>query len=173
MKLTKYMREAFVNAAMNDVPTVDYETQLIKEVVRASVDALPSNVRPVWKDESTKQYIKTIYRHYAGQSILVPGIEAGRWTGTNPRPALLAADKLLIDNLEAQCKAQAEQLTSLRAKLKGVAESCNTRKQLAEALPEFEKYLPADTPAACKTLPAITNIMTDFVKAGWPKEKTK
>ncbi len=171
MKLTKYMREAFVNAAMNDVPTVDYEAQLKTEVLRASVDALPSNVRSVWKDESTRQYITTIYRYYAGQSIRVPGIEANRWSNAPALPALLATDRLLIDNLEAQCKAQAEQLTTLRTKLKNVADSSSTRKQLAEAMPEFEKYLPADTPAACKTLPAIANVMTDFVKAGWPKGK--
>ena len=171
MKLTKYMREAFVNAAMNDVPTVDYEEQLKKEVLRASVDALPSTVRLVWKDESTKQYIKTAYRHYAGQSILVPGFDGDSWSMKPPLPALLAADKVLIDNLAAQCKAQTEQRTTLRRQLKSVAEGCNTRKQLAEALPEFAKYLPADTPAACKTLPAIADVMTDFVKAGWPKEK--
>ncbi len=171
MKLTKHMRDAFVSAVMNDVPVDDCEERLRKEVMRASLAALPNNVRSVWMDDETRPYLKTIYRHYAGQSICVPGIEGGRWTGTDPIPSLFSLDKLLIDNLAAQCKAQAEYHSSLKQRLKNIADSSNTRKQLLEALPEFEKYLPADTPTACKTLPAIANIVTDFVKAGWPKGK--
>ena len=53
------------------------------------------------------------------------------------------------------------------------AMSCTTRKALANLLPEFEQYLPEDTPAAIRSLPAIANIVADFSKAGWPKDKTK
>ena len=37
-------------------------------------------------------------------------------------------------------------------------------------LPEFAKYLPK---AVAKTdnLPAVANLVADFVKAGWPKEQ--
>lgn len=171
MKLTKFIREAFVSAAMNDVPTVDYTEQIRKEVMRASLAALPNHVRSVWMDEATRPYIKTIYRHYVGQSIAVPGIEGNRWGGLPDLPALLAVDELLIDNLVAQHKAQDEQIKALKAKLEATAASCTTRKQLADLLPEFEKYLPADAPAACKTLPAVANIMSEFTKAGWPKGK--
>lgn len=171
MKLTKFIREAFVSAAMNDVPTVDYTEQIRKEVARASLAALPNFVRSVWMDEATRPYIRTIYRHYVGQSIAVPGIEGSRWGGLPDLPALLAADKLLIDNLVAQHKAQDEQIKALEAKLEAAAASCTTRKQLADLLPEFEKYLPADAPAACRTLPAVANIVSEFTKAGWPKGK--
>ena len=61
----------------------------------------------------------------------------------------------------------------LETKLMAAANSCTTRKALVELLPEFEKYLPADQAAACKTLPAVANIMADFVKAGWPKDEAK
>ena len=47
----------------------------------------------------------------------------------------------------------------------------STRKGLADALPEFEKYLPADEPAAVRSLPVVANVVADFVKAGWPKGK--
>jgi hypothetical protein len=171
MKLTKYMREAFVSAAMNDVPTVDYTEQIRKEVVRASMAALPDAVLAVWLDKQTFKYIKTAYRTFAGQSFEVPGIEGARWTNTKAMPELLAADKALIDNLVARHKAQEEQTKALEAKLGAAAASCTTRKQLAELLPEFEKYLPADAPAACRTLPAVANIVSEFTKAGWPKGK--
>jgi hypothetical protein len=72
-------------------------------------------------------------------------------------------------------KAEAAQQTvyDLQNKLESVAKSCNTRKQLAELLPEFEKYLPADTPAASRSVPAIANLVTEFTKAGWPETKAK
>lgn len=51
--------------------------------------------------------------------------------------------------------------------------ACTTRKQAAEVLPEFEKYLPEDEPKALRTLPALANVAADFVKAGWPKNAKK
>ena len=60
---------------------------------------------------------------------------------------------------------------SLKSQLKSAAHSVTTRKALAALLPEFEKYLPADEAAACKTLPVVQNIVADFAKAGWPKGK--
>ena len=171
MKLTKYMREAFVRAAMNDVPSVDYDEQIRKEVMRASVAALPESVRAVWLDEATFKYVKTIYRTFAGQMFEVPGIEGARWTNVPAQPVLLAADKSLIVDLAAKHQAQIDQRQSLHDTLSAAAASATTRKALATLLPEFEKYLPADEPAACKTLPAITNIMAEFSKAGWPKGK--
>lgn len=171
MKLTKYMRQAFVRAAMNDVPSVDYDTQIRKEVMRASVAALPDAVRAVWLDGKTFKYIKTAYSTFAGQSFEIPGIEGNRWTNTKAIPELLAADKALIDDLAAKHQAQIDQRARLHDTLSAAAASATTRKALATLLPEFEKYLPADEPAACKTLPAITNIMAEFSKAGWPKGK--
>jgi len=64
---------------------------------------------------------------------------------------------------------QERQRVALRDKLKRAAASFTTRKQLAEAMPEFEKYLPADEAAAIRSLPAVTNVVGDFQRAGWPK----
>ena len=166
MKLTKYMREAFVRSAMNDVPQIDYSEAIRKEVVRASIAVLPESVQAVWLNEETKKYVNTIYRSCNGESISVPGI--GSSWDSRAMSTLLAADHKLILEMVKKAKAQAEQLESLRVRLMGAATSCTTRKALANLLPEFEKYLPADEPAACRSLPVITNIMADFTKAGWP-----
>ena len=171
MKLTKYMREAFVRSAMDDVPSIDYEQQLREKVQQASVAALPESVRALWLDEKTKPYIKTMYRTFASQSFDVPGLEGSRWNGLPPLPVLLPPDRLEIDAIVEKQRAQAEQRRHLNDTLTAAATSATTRKALATMLPEFEKYLPADEPAACRTLPAITNIMADFSKAGWPKGK--
>jgi hypothetical protein len=54
--------------------------------------------------------------------------------------------------------------------LKTVAFTCNTTVQLAEALPEFAKYLPKAS-APTSNLPATDNLVKDFMAAGWPKGK--
>ena len=38
-------------------------------------------------------------------------------------------------------------------------------------LPEFEKYLPADEQKALRSVPVVANLVADFTKAGWPKDK--
>jgi hypothetical protein len=40
-------------------------------------------------------------------------------------------------------------------------------------LPEFEKYLPEDEAQAVRALPVVTNVVADFVKAGWPTKKAQ
>lgn len=173
MKLTKYIREAFVHSAMEDVPNINYIEMIRKEVVRASIAALPAPVRAAWLDEKTSQYVKTTFRHFAGQGISVPGADGNRWGNAPAMPALLAADKKLIDDLVAKHEAQDKQRAHLKNTLSAAASSATTRKALATLLPEFEKYLPADEPAACRTLPAVANIVADFSKAGWPKTAKK
>ena len=66
-------------------------------------------------------------------------------------------------------RSRKKRLKDLRDKLTGAINACTTRKQAAEAIPEFEKYLPADEPKALRSLPALANVAADFVKAGWPK----
>jgi hypothetical protein len=67
--------------------------------------------------------------------------------------------------------AQRKQREELESKLGGCVYSVTTRKALVSLLPEFEKYLPADDTAALRPLPVLANVVTDFVKAGWPKNK--
>jgi hypothetical protein len=59
-------------------------------------------------------------------------------------------------------------LGSLETKLYATIRAFNTVKQARDAMPEFAKYLPEDADPKCKTLPAITDLVTDLMKAGWP-----
>jgi hypothetical protein len=68
---------------------------------------------------------------------------------------------------------QVEKRKELRSKLQATADAVTTRKALIDLLPEFEKYLPADEAKAVATLPAVANVLSDFVKAGWPKNQPK
>jgi hypothetical protein len=166
MRLTNYIREAFIRSVMNDVPVPrDYDSELRKLVTKDFVDALPAPVRKCYEDEKTRKYVTSRYfsmrhaRKYV--SFYVPGCDDG---GDLSMTAKRAAEALM----EEWSKSEAER-TSLEERLKQIVSGASTRKALAEALPEFQKYLPAEVAAPARSLPVVANVVADFVKAGWPK----
>ena len=164
MKLTNYIRDAFVSSVMNDVPTIDYAEQAFKVFMPAYLATLPKSVQDNWNDPAAREYIRTSYTYLCNQSFIVPSMGHN-----NVLKPVSVADKLGAIN--ALHKAQSDSMSSLRAKIKGAAYACNTTKQLRELLPEFERYLPAEEEKTLRSLPAVQNIVADFVKAGWPDKK--
>ncbi|MBQ1765570.1 MAG: hypothetical protein IIZ92_22085, partial [Aquincola sp.] len=59
MKLTNTIRDAFIRAAMNDVPSTDFAEQIRAAVMADAVDQLPPKVRAIYKDKSLSQYVRT------------------------------------------------------------------------------------------------------------------
>jgi len=167
MKLTKFMREAFVRAAMQDVPSVDYNEKARELVQKAAKELLPPAIQKLVKAGGVElAYIRTGYLRMPGCLSNVSIYCRGEY----PELSMLPLDvQTQVREMEAAAKAQGEQRRELERKLEAAASSVTTRKALAELLPEFERYLPIDTPAACKTLPAIANVVAEFSKAGWPK----
>lgn len=159
MRLTNYMRDAFVSAAMNDVPREDFGDQMQTLLVKAAISCLPPKVRAIYDDPDTRGFIRHTQLPHGFSYAYVPGL------GTLP-----VGTQEKYDGLKEKREEQDTRLHGLRCQLHGVAYSARTRKALVALLPEFEKYLPADDSAACKTLPAIANVMADFAKAGWPKD---
>jgi hypothetical protein len=175
MKLTNYLRDAFVSAAMADVPSADFGKLTDKAHAIVIDDILaqaPAEIRKLWKSTATRPWVHSAYmgfnerlHGFSFSSLYIPSPSYG----VKMTEAGIAAVKTLGD----EAKAAAKTHDDLKSKLKAVAASCNTRKQLAEALPEFESYLPADEGAALRSLPVVANVVTDFVKAGWPKGMKK
>lgn len=166
MKLTNYMRDAFINAVMHDVPSgADYAEEARNIVVEDALAQAPAQIRPIWaKGGVAREFLCTASVHYCGTSILVPAKSSHRNDFK-----LTGEAQHKIDRLEAAAKAERVKRDALRGNLRAVAYSVTTRKALAEALPEFEKYLPADDAKALRSLPVVANVVADFVKAGWPK----
>lgn len=165
MRLTNYMRDAFITAAMNDVPKVAYNEQaekLAREHLKKTFETIfpgidsngPANS---WLEKCSVSLPGSLQNIYA----IAPSY---RVLETDPKiwPKL--------SDIAEKHKAQNKALQDLRDKLRNVAYSCTTRKALADALPEFEKYLPEDEAKAIRSLPVVTNVVADFVKAGWPKQ---
>lgn len=169
MKLSNYIRDAFINSVMNDVPKKDFSEEAQKIFAKAYIDALPEPIKMAWALPNCREYLRTVYANICGQSFQLPATDAHKWGGIKtPEKA-----KAKIDALVAQHNEQEKQHDALRAKIKGAAYACNTTKQLRELLPEFDKYLPPEEEKTLRTLPVVQNIVADFVKAGWPKGATK
>lgn len=169
MRLTKYIREAFVRAAMDDVPYVDYEAQAKAVAEKAILEIMPASVKKLLKDKDAEPWINQgwvcmprSYSNFSGYMLRGDSELLARMC-----PKAWAK----INELHDLSEKQTETRRQLRMKLDSCAESVTTRKALAELLPEFEKYLPADEKAAIKTLPAVANVVADFAAAGWPKNK--
>jgi hypothetical protein len=171
MKLTNYIRDAFITSAMADVPKGrDHEEEIRKIVQTDLIAQLPTIIQKAWRDGNTIQYIKRRSDEYGGVQVAYPA-ETERYN--SPARKLTAEAQKTVDRLAAEMKADSELRHGLRQKLKGAAYACNTSKQLRELLPEFGQYLPAEEETTCRTLPAVANIVADFARAGWPKDKKK
>ena len=160
MRLTNFIRDAFVAAAMADVPKVDY-VQQIRDLFNKLYKA---ELKTLGLEKADLSRLRSMTVFAAGACVAANGLtrtEAVELT-EDPRFTVLAENN----------KTQSEKLSALQTKLTGVANSVTTRKALIELLPEFEKYLPAEE-AKTKNLPAISNLVGDFVRAGWPKNQKK
>lgn len=167
MRLTNTMKEAFVRAAMQDAPSTDYKEQarslMNKKIAAAKkaaglqkVDEERLDSSTVYAPSSTDKYALSVYAR---------GLTKKERQEIGQDPEI----KALLD----QDEKQQQQRDQLKRNLNAAINACNTRKQAAEALPEFEKYLPEDEPKALRSLPALANVAADFVKAGWPKPQSK
>ena len=159
MKLTKTMRDAFVNQVMNDVPRVDYIEQARALVLKTVEDMLPPKVLAVWKDPQLNHFINTDWNFYYGITVTCPG----RTAWELPEHVDQELQRLVAAN-----EAQTAKLDELRASIRAVAYSVTTTEKLRAVLPEFEKYIPTK-PEKATNLPALANIVAKFIEAGWPK----
>lgn len=165
-RLTNEMRDSFIRRVMADVPTVDYDQKIRDAVNKAVQAALPKEVKKLLADEQTRGFVNTNGAHVeAPEYVFFSDIPScGRdWL----QKIADAAAEPFLKPWEDQKKRDDELSTRLRS----IAYHCNTVKKLADALPEFAAYMPKDESDAIKTLPAIANVVADFVKAGWPKGK--
>jgi hypothetical protein len=168
MKLTNYIRDAFIDAALADVPRGCDHTEEIRKIATADLlSQLPTAVAKIWKDPNTMEYLRRTHDQYGGVSVAYPAMS--EYCRTTRKLSDAAQEK--VNKLAAEMKADADLRKDLRGKLRGAAYACNTTKQLRELLPEFSKYLPAEEEQTCRTLPAVANILADFTKAGWPAKK--
>lgn len=169
MRLTNFLRDAFINAAMQDVPKIQYQEQAEK-IARDFLKAEFTRVFPkidmngeahAWLEKCSVKMPHSLNNIY--------GVSP-TWQYIQEKSPEVWAQ---LENISTLYREQAAKRSTLKDRLSAVAYACTTRKQLLEALPEFEAYLPAEEAKAAKNLPAVANVLSDFVKAGWPKNQPK
>lgn len=166
MRLTNFLRDAFVRAVMHDVPSTNYAEQAEK-LARDAVRAIFKKSFP------DLDYDKACESEWFNSGSInmpygIPNIYLKAMTCWN----MLQTEEKTWAKLEAlglKKKEQDKKLSELESRLRNVAYACTTRKQLEEALPEFSAYLPEEEAKAAKNLPAVANVLAEFVQAGWPK----
>lgn len=166
MRLTNTLREAFVRAVMDDVPSIDYHEQEQKVAMAWAVSIMPPCVYAIWANESLRDYIAMHYFHeWIGE------FDIGGYNLPCPRELF----SRMPDDMRAQLvdltrKGREQQRTreELERKLKAIAYGVSSTKALLKQLPEFAKYIPKDVQTS-ENLPAVANVVADLMAAGWPK----
>ena len=186
MKLTKKHREDFVDAVMADVPKESYSTQIedvIRKLWRAilkrekleNVDANRLNKESVhvryYIHDTTKEAVAKIPEGERKWDYTYNSICALRLHGLTEEDAEKLLNSAEVVELVNKAVEQHNQRATLRQKITAVIASCSTLKQAKEALPEFEKYLPAEPGKMDRSLPVVGNLVAELTKAGWPKKK--
>lgn len=170
-RLTNDMRDTFIGRVMADVPSVDYETKIRDAVNKAAVKALPKQVQALYANESTRRFVNTVRTYLGRRENSIPESMSFCDLPAGSEDELLELAGSIADQFGPAWTAQNQTRNDLRAKLRSVAYHCTTTKALAEAFPEFAHYLPKDEIEAMRNLPALANVVADFMKAGWPKDK--
>lgn len=163
MRLTKYIRDAFVTAAMADVPKINYSEQARK----LCLDHFAEEFKKAFGEPYTEakfggwigaRHVRMPHNLQDFWAVAPAGFDHGSGPLKGPLLEMSRAKKVQSDGRDA-----------LQDKLRGVANSCTTRKQLTELLPEFEKYLPEEGKAT-PNLPMVTDVADAFKAAGWGRK---
>lgn len=168
MRLTNLMRETFVRAVMLDVPYVRYEEEITKAIKQAARSAMPEVIKAIADKEELASWLHEGYlyaENFSSVRVFKPEDTSNNLKTYCPN------DYEAIEVLIKKKKVQSDERQTLERKLQACASACSTRKQLLDMLPEFEKYLPDDEKKVAKSYPMVANVVSDFVKAGWPKNK--
>lgn len=170
MKLTDTIRSAIWVAVMGDYPKADYRTESNEIVDALSIELLPDALRTAIKrDPKVIDYLKRNYisgngfaTHYAP---ITPDADV------SPVLTRLLQHERFME-VQRLWKEQMKETEAIAKRVKAAIYSCTTDKQLTDRFPEFAKYLPK-VAGPTANLPADTNLMTDLMKAGWPKGEAK
>jgi hypothetical protein len=163
MRLTAAHKQAFVNAILNDTPTVDYDDLARKLVQEYLVSVAPPPIRAIYESPELRPYLE-IRRDVIGHM----------WGGYYCRPpGELRLPKHIEDkltNLRDRRDEQQRRNQELRDKLTALIAPVFTRAKAVELMPELEKYLP---PEESKTtnLPVVSGTIAALIEAGWPKDQ--
>ena len=166
MRLNKYHKDAFVEGVLQDLPATDYDEVAQKLVRDAIVERMPAKVRAVYDDKDVRHWLRNEWMSMPGS---LQNFHCVSGSNIGEVPGELKERLIELSQLKRE---QTSKKDAFGHKIRAAIDSCQTRKQALELLPEFEKYLPKDmTSTGVSNLPVICNLVAELVQAGWPKDK--
>lgn len=167
IRLTKTMREEILMKIMNDLPKVDYMTQIIDLCKKDIQKQIPEPIRKLIGTEhevrlSLGETRIILPNHYCIIRIVVHGALYGADVTEETRK--IANDLAIL--LSTQMKTRKE----LEKKVEATLAAYTTVAKLREACPQFDKYLPNEA-AINHPMTVTSSPIPDLQAAGWPKSK--
>lgn len=166
MRMTKMLREAFVDAVLADVPEMDYRALYQRHLQEFVLKRLPDAVRKVYDNPEARCYL-VLTHPYASN---VGSLTVFCYSAIEESP-LTVEESATLEYVRKLSEEQRDTQRALRSKLEAAIAGCSTVKSAHKLLPEFAKYLPSLEASTTPNLPAVANIVADLSKAGWPKGK--
>lgn len=199
MQLNKTHKQNIVDAIMEDVPRIDYETKITDYVQGEAVRLMPPEIRALYDNLSTRAFlacvtIQTNWAHCSfSRSIFWcrKGVFPSAYGTTLylTRPAwnddaddlttkLLDTVRPEVVSLAAKAEKQFKDRDSMKDRLDTVFKGIRTLKQAKTLLePELHKYLPAEQPkdpdqkAAQASTALVPYVVASLRELGWPKDQ--
>lgn len=173
MRLTNSIKQAFVQAVLDDVPTTDYQELLRNLIMQDAIARLPESVRVIAVDKKQAHFVTDHYyrisankddgyESYYGLSVYIK-------MPTSEYIESYAIQERKREYITAHL-AQEKMLDELREKLRNAINAVSTVKKAKELMPEFAKYLPVELEQS-SNLPStiFANLLNELVCAGFPK----
>lgn len=185
MNLTKAIKEEIVHDVIRDVPRLHSDKETFQKRVTAIIDAAVADSAPVevaqmWADKHRLRKHLNINSGSLAYMIKPPkgmstwdvsqrspftSCDTSRPNCCNDLPKSYA---MQLQAVFDECWSEVLSIEEIENKIKSALAGIRTRKQFIAAFPELEKYAPEEAKPS-SMLPALTNVVSDLAKLGWPK----
>lgn len=174
MKLNQTHKQAIVRAVIADIPRPNMQEleAFINKCVEQELERFcPKAIAEAWKDVNCRRYLALTYINVG---YMVEGrkqrlddfcsVSAPAYHSFSEQFTRTVSPKIM------EMVGEVNAIEEARKKLEAAIAGIKTRKQFIETFPELEKYAPEEATVGTM-LPALTNVVSDLSKLGWPKKQ--
>lgn len=155
MKLTKNLRDIFINKVINALPNIDYISQTQEYLNKQAYNALPDSL----KNKEISHYLEVNSLYIHNYSCL------GRFKVRNSQYELNDIDREKVKEFHSLFEAQRDKKYEIKKQLEAVIYGCFTLKKAKEILPEdLHKYLPVENERTVNSMAVTTTSLMDSLK---------
>lgn len=167
IRLTKTMREDILRKIMNDLPQVDYMTQITDLCKKDIQQQLPIEIKNIIGTPNECRLNEGQTRiELTGYSRTIRMCIRGALYGAD----ITEATRKVANDLVRKLVLQEDTYSKLKRDVSKTLDAYTTVAKLREACPQFDKYLPNES-AINYPMTVTTSPIPALQAAGWPKGK--